>query len=129
MPYSPLARGLITATVTDKNELAQDDFRRTLPRLNDSHWQNNQQLIEEFATLAKEKKCTAAQLALAWVLSQGEDLIPIPGTKKRKYLEENAAAVDIDLNDEDLRAIDAVIKRYPNVGKRYSDGALKLVNH
>jgi aryl-alcohol dehydrogenase-like predicted oxidoreductase len=129
VPYSPLARGLITATVTDKNKLAADDFRRTLPRLNETHWQNNQQLIEEFAALARNKKCTPAQLALAWVLTQGEDLIPIPGTKKRKYLEENAAAVDLDLNENDLQAIDAVIKRHPNIGNRYSDGALKLVNH
>ena len=129
IPYSPLARGLITATVTDKNELAADDFRRTLPRLNETHWQNNQQLIEEFAALARNKKCTPAQLALAWVLAQGQDLIPIPGTKKRKYLEENAAAVDIDLSQDDLQTIDAVVKRHPNIGNRYSDGALKLVNH
>ncbi len=69
------------------------------------------------------------QLALAWVLAQGEDLIPIPGTKKRKYLEENAAAVDIDLTKIELQDIGTIIKRYPNVGNRYSDGALKLVNH
>ena len=129
IPYSPLARGLVTATLTDKNELAADDFRRTLPRLNDTHWENNQKLIEEFADFANSKNATPAQIALAWVLAQGEDLIPIPGTKKRKYLEENAAAVDIELSENDLSQIDALAKKYPNVGNRYSDGALKLVNH
>ncbi len=129
VPYSPLARGLVTATLTDKNELAADDFRRTLPRLNDTHWENNQKLVEEFADFANSKNATPAQLALAWVLAQGEDLIPIPGTKKRKYLEENAAAVDIELTQNDLSQIDAIAKKYPNVGNRYSDGALKLVNH
>ena len=129
VPYSPLARGLVTATLTDKNKLAADDFRRTLPRLNDTHWENNQKLVEEFADFANSKNATPAQLALAWVLAQGEDMIPIPGTKKRKYLEENAAAVDIELSENDLAQIDAIAKKYPNVGNRYSDGALKLVNH
>ena len=129
VPYSPLARGLVTATVQDKNELAQDDFRRTLPRFNDEHWQNNQQLVKDFAELAKEKNCTPAQLALTWVLAQGDDIIPIPGTKKRKYLEENAAAVDIILTNEDLHNINELLHKYPDVGQRYGEGAMKLVNH
>ncbi len=129
VPYSPLARGLVTNTI-QKDQLAQDDFRRTLPRLKDEqHWENNQQLTEDFADLAYQKGCTPAQLALAWVLAQGEDLIPIPGTKKRKYLEENAAAVDITLSAEDLAEIENILARYPNIGKRYGEGALKLVNH
>ncbi|MEP6926731.1 MAG: aldo/keto reductase [Ginsengibacter sp.] len=128
VPYSPLARGLITATVAN-NELAQDDFRKTLPRFSDSHWQNNQKLVEEFDVLSKEKNCTPAQLALAWVLAQGDDIIPIPGTKKRKYLEENAAAVDITLNAGDLQNIKDLLDKYPDVGERYSEGALKLVNN
>lgn len=126
--YSPLARGIITATVNDKDQLAADDFRRTLPRFDGAHWQNNKQLVNDFASLAHEKNCTPSQLALAWVLAQGEDIIPIPGTKRRKYLEENAAAVDIDLSREDLVNIEAVISKYPDVGNRYSDGSLKLVN-
>jgi len=126
--YSPLARGLVTATVTDKNELAQDDFRRTLPRFDDAHWQNNQTLVEEFAAFAQNKNCTPAQLALAWVLAQGDDIIPIPGTKKRKYLEENAAAVDLELNDHELSEIEALMLKYPDVGHRYSEGSMKLVN-
>lgn len=97
VPYSPLARGLVTATVGAKDQLAEDDFRRTLPRFDEKHWTNNQHLVDEFADLAKMKKVTPAQLALAWVLAQGDDIIPIPGTKKRKYLEENAAAADIVL--------------------------------
>jgi aryl-alcohol dehydrogenase-like predicted oxidoreductase len=128
VPYSPLARGLVTGTVQDKESLPSDDFRRTVPRFEGEYWQNNQQLVSEFAELAAQKGCTPAQLALAWVLAQGEDLIPIPGTKKRKYLEENAAAVDITLSKGELQNIEAVAKKHPNVGQRYSDGALKLVN-
>ncbi|HYK47014.1 MAG TPA: aldo/keto reductase [Parafilimonas sp.] len=126
--YSPLARGLVTATVTDKNELAEDDFRRTLPRFHDAHWENNQKLMDEFAAFAQKKNCTPAQLALAWVLAQGDDIIPIPGTKKRKYLEENAGAVDLELNDDDLSEIQALMLKYPDVGQRYSEGSMKLVN-
>ncbi|WP_153800044.1 aldo/keto reductase [Foetidibacter luteolus] len=129
VPYSPLARGLVTATVTDVNELATDDFRRTLPRFDGDHWNNNRQLVDEFAELASTKNATAAQLALAWVLAQGDDIVPIPGTKKRKYLEENAAAVDIELTTDELAAIETLVNRYPDTGQRYSDGALKLVNH
>jgi len=128
IPYSPLARGLITATVTDNEALAADDFRRTLPRFKDESWNNNTNLVKEFAALAAEKGSTASQLALAWVLAQGEDIIPIPGTKQRKYLIENAAAVDIQLSKSDLEKIEAVVRKYPNTGQRYSDGALKLVN-
>jgi aryl-alcohol dehydrogenase-like predicted oxidoreductase len=129
VPFSPLARGLITATLNDKTQLAEDDFRRTLPRFNEEHWNNNRQLVVDFAALAKDKKVTPAQLALAWVLAQGDDIIPIPGTKKRKYLEENAAAVDITLTQLDLQNIENLLSKYPDVGKRYSEGALKLVNH
>ena len=129
VPYSPLARGLVTATVGNLDELASDDFRRTLPRFHDESMNNNQQLVEEFAVIAKNKNCTPAQLALAWVLAQGDNLIPIPRTKKRKYLEENAAAVDIELSNEELHAIENLLDKYPNVGQRYSDGSMKLVNH
>jgi aryl-alcohol dehydrogenase-like predicted oxidoreductase len=128
VPYSPLARGIITATVNDPAQLAADDFRRTLPRFDEEHLQNNIQLVNEFAALAKDKNATPAQLALAWVLAQGDNIIPIPGTKKRKYLEENAGAVDIHLSENDLKKINDLIARYPNVGNRYSDGAMKLVN-
>ena len=129
VPYSPLARGLITATVNDKDKLAPDDFRHTLPRFNnDEHWQNNRNLVNEFAALAHEKKCTPSQLALAWVLAQGDDIIPIPGTKQRKYLIENVAAVDIELSETDLEKIESVVDKHPDIGNRYSDGSMKLVN-
>jgi len=126
--YSPLARGLVTATVTDKDQLAKDDFRRTLPRFDDQHWQNNSNLVTDFAALAAEKNCTPSQLAIAWVLAQGDDIIPIPGTKQRRYLVENAAAVDIQLTRADLEKIEEVINKYPDTGQRYSEGSLKLVN-
>jgi aryl-alcohol dehydrogenase-like predicted oxidoreductase len=126
VPYSPLARGLVS--ISSKEELAEDDFRRTLPRLEGEHWQNNQKLVEEFAAVAQAKNCSPAQLASAWVLAQGEDVIPIPGTKRRKYLEENVAAVDIKLSQDNLNTIEQLLQKYPNVGQRYSDGAMQLVN-
>jgi aryl-alcohol dehydrogenase-like predicted oxidoreductase len=128
IPYSPLARGLVTATVAKTEDLPENDFRRTLPRFDENHWENNKKLVDEFAELASKLNCTPAQLALAWVLAQGEDMIPIPGTKRTKYLEENAKAVDIIISDDELRAIDALILKYPDVGQRYSDGSMKLVN-
>ncbi len=126
--YSPLARGLITATVPDKDKLPSDDFRRTLPRFDQDHWKNNLQLVNEFSEMAKDQGCTPAQLALAWVLAQGEDVIPIPGTKKRKYLEENAAAVDFRLSEAVLDELDLLLNKYPDIGERYGEGSMKLVN-
>jgi len=128
IPYSPLARGLATATVTDRDQLARDDFRRTLPRFDDDHWKNNKTLVDEFAEFAQSKNSTPAQIALAWVLAQGDDMIPIPGTKHRKYLEENAAAVDITLTEDDLDEIENIVNSHPNVGNRYSEGSMRLVN-
>lgn len=127
VPYSPLVRGLITATINN-DELAKDDFRRTVPRFKEEHWSNNQQLVADFAAFATEKNCTPAQLALAWVLAQGDDIIPIPGTKKRKYLVENAGAADVQLNKNDLEKIDNILSSHPDIGERYGAGAMKLVN-
>ncbi len=129
VPYSPLVRGLVTATVSDKDNLDKDDFRRTLPRFDDDHWNNNKKLVDEFADFSKSKNTTPAQLALAWVLAQGDDIIPIPGTKRVKYLEENAKAVDVNLAKSDLEEIEKIVSKYPDVGERYSEGAMKLVNH
>lgn len=128
IPYSPLGRGMITGTVPDKDKLPADDFRRTLPRFSDDNWNNNNKLVEGFAALAQEKSITPAQLALAWVLAQGEDIIPIPGTKKRKYLEENAGAADVTLTNADLQNIQDLLDKYPISGERYGEGAMKLVN-
>lgn len=128
VPYSPLARGLVTATLPPASQLGADDFRKTLPRFGDQYAENNNKLVEKFAELAAAKNITPAQLSLAWVLAQGDDIIPIPGTKQRKYLLENAGAVDVQLTKEDLEAIDALVKEFPDTGARYSEGAMKLVN-
>ena len=127
VPFSPLSRGLITNTL-NLDELPGTDFRKTLPRFGGEYKDNNQNLAAAFAELAVQKNCTPAQLAIAWVLAQGEDIIPIPGTKKTKYLRENAAAVDIELSINDLQEIQAVMDRYPDTGMRYADGAMKMVD-
>lgn len=128
VPYSPLARGLVTNNL-NLETLADDDFRKTLPRYQQEYADNNSKLVTGFAEIAAGKSCTPAQLALAWVLAQGDDIIPIPGTKKRKYLEENAGAIDVILSPSDLKAISELIKKYPHTGERYSEGAMKMVNH
>ncbi len=128
VPYSPLARGLVTNSL-DVTSFAADDFRRTLPRYQPENMENNHKLVAAFAAMAAAKNCTPAQLALAWVLAQGDDIIPIPGTKKRKYLEENAGALNVELAAADLDAMDDLLKRYPVIGERYSEWAMKLVNH
>lgn len=127
IPFSPIARGLLANTI-NKDELPSDDMRRSLPRFDDEHWENNRKLADEFANLATEKNCTPSQLSIAWLLAQGDDIIPIPGTKRRKYLEENAKAVDIELTINDLEEIDKVLKKYPNIGNRYNESLQRLVN-
>jgi aryl-alcohol dehydrogenase-like predicted oxidoreductase len=122
--YSPLSRGLITNTV-NMDELAPNDFRRVLPRYQGEHGANNFQLASEFAEIAAGKNCTPAQLAIAWVLAQGENIIPIPGTKKRKYLMENAGAVDVSLSLTELAAIETLVKQFSNVGERYPEGFMR----
>ena len=126
VPFSPLSRGLVTDTVNVES-LSGDDFRLTLPRFSAEHWENNRNLARAFHALAADKGCSPAQLALAWVLAQGEGIIPIPGTRRRKYLEENAKAVDIHLAKRDLEAIDALLARFPHTGPRYSDSMTRLI--
>ena len=125
--YSPLSRGLVTATLPAADSLPADDFRKNLPRFTEENRASNNALVEKFATLAREKSATPAQLALAWVLAQGDDMLPIPGTKRRKYLEENVGAVDIRLTPTDLAAIDALANQHPVAGERYLEASLKLV--
>ncbi len=127
VPYSPLARGLF-ANINDAGSLAQNDFRNTLPRYRGESLDNNRKLAAALNDFAASKNVKGTQLALAWVLAQGEDMIPIPGTKRVKYLEENAAAVDIVLTPDDLATLNGIFEKYPNVGARYGEGALKLVN-
>lgn len=127
VPFSPLARGLVTNTLNTE-ELPQSDFRRTLPRYQEEYRDNNNKLTAGFADLATQKGCLPAQLALAWVLAQGEHIIPIPGTKKRKYLQQNADSVEVILSDDDFKNIDALLARFPNTGDRYNEAAWKQVD-
>jgi aryl-alcohol dehydrogenase-like predicted oxidoreductase len=127
VPFSPLARGLMTNTL-DLTNLKEGDFRTTLPRYTSEHAENNQKLANAFAEIAKRKECKPSQLALAWVLAQGGDIIPIPGTKRRTYLLENAGAVDIILNNNDLSEIEKLLVTYPNIGDRYNEFNKKLVD-
>jgi len=130
IPFSPLSRGLITNDIFDITKLPNNDFRKTAsPRYAGEHWQNNVSLAQAFKEYAATKGCTAAQLALAWVLAQGENIIPIPGTKKQKYLIENAASVDVQLTKEDFSAIETILAKYPNVGARYNEAQMKMINH
>ena len=126
VPFSPLSRGLVTNTV-DQKSLGDKDFRKTLPRFEDKYWENNTKLASGFAELASEKNCSPAQLALAWVLAQGENIIPIPGTKRRKYLIDNAGAVDVNLSHADLQDIENLLAKYPNTGPRYPESMAKMV--
>lgn len=128
VPYSPLARGLFQ-NINHADELTNDDFRSTLPRYQKEYRENNQNLAKALNEMAAEKNITGSQLALAWVLAQGEDIIPIPGTKRIKYLEQNVAATEVELTEAELKQIDEILNRYPNVGPRYSEGAMKLVNN
>jgi aryl-alcohol dehydrogenase-like predicted oxidoreductase len=117
VPYSPLGRGFLTGRLRSVDQLADDDFRRFQPRLQGDNLAANVAVVERIDAIAQEKGATPAQVALAWVMEQGEDVVPIPGTKRRSYLEENAAAVDVELTDEDLAALDDARA----VGDRYAD--------
>ncbi len=127
VPFAPLSRGLITNKL-NISTLEANDFRKNLPRYSGEYLDNNQKMTAEFATLAASKNITPAQLALAWVLAQSDNIIPIPGTKRRKYMEENAAAVDVTISNEDIFKIEALLKKYPNVGPRYSARENKFID-
>jgi aryl-alcohol dehydrogenase-like predicted oxidoreductase len=127
IPFSPLARGLMTNTLSF-SDLADSDFRKTLPRYQKEFEENNKNLAQGFAAIAETKGCSATQLALAWVLAQGDNVIPIPGTKRRKYLIENAGATDIDVTRDDLQKIEILLSKFPNTGARYNAENLKFVN-
>lgn len=126
--YSPLGRGMSAANAVDFSQLPADDFRRNLPRFQEEALQQNVQLVQKLESLAKEKNCTTAQLSLAWLLAKGDDIIPIPGTKRRKYLQENAAAADITLTPEELQGIQDILSSTNVAGERYTEHMLKLVN-
>jgi aryl-alcohol dehydrogenase-like predicted oxidoreductase len=126
VPYSPLGRGFLANRFSSPDEIDEGDFRRNNPRFQGENWDANQRIVAKVEKIAEEKGITPAQLALAWVLAQGEDIVPIPGTKRRKYLEENAAAADVELTDDDLARID---EELPEVsGERYSPEGMAAVN-
>ncbi len=126
--YSPLGRGFLTGQFKKFEDLAADDYRRFSPRFQSENFQKNLDLVKEVEKLAHEKQCQPSQLALAWVLAQGDDIAPIPGTKRRKYLEENAAAVDLKLTPDDLRRLNKVFPSGAAAGLRYPEHMMKLVN-
>jgi aryl-alcohol dehydrogenase-like predicted oxidoreductase len=128
VPFSPLGRGFLSGTVRGLEGLPEEDFRRRLPRFQGDNLSRNLDLVDRLSALAAAKNCTAAQLALAWVLAQGEEIVPIPGTKRRKYLEENAAAVELRLSASDLRSIEEAVPKGGAHGDRYSPAQLTLVN-
>jgi aryl-alcohol dehydrogenase-like predicted oxidoreductase len=127
VPFSPLARGLMTNTL-QLEELPDNDFRKSLPRYQQEYWDNNNQLAKAFASLASEKGITPAQLALAWVMAQGDHIIPIPGTKKREKLADNAGSINVQLTEKDLRDVEDLVAKYPNTGNRYTDAAMSLID-
>ena len=126
--YSPLGRGFLTGQFKRFEDLAPDDFRRNSPRFQGENFQKNLDLVKRVQQLAKEKGCTPSQLALAWVLAQGKDVAPIPGTKRRAYLEDNAGALNVRLTAEDLRRIDEVFPSGVAAGSRYPEHMMSLVN-
>jgi aryl-alcohol dehydrogenase-like predicted oxidoreductase len=128
VPYSPLGRGFLTGQIKKREHLPEHDYRHTTPRFQGENFQRNLDLIKRVEEITREKKCTPAQLALAWVLAQGNDIVPIPGTKRRKYLQENIGALNVDLSSEDLARIDEVAPHEAVAGARYPDWAMEMVN-
>lgn len=126
--YSPLGRGFLTGIFARPEDVAADDYRRHMPRFQGENFVHNLELLRKIEVIAKEKYCTVAQLALAWLLSRGEDVIPIPGTKSRGRLEENLGALDVELNRDDLRRIDEAAPVGFAAGTRYPEAAMDTVN-
>ena len=126
--YSPLGRGFLTGQIKRYEDFAEDDYRKLSPRFQGDNFARNLKLVKRVEAIAKAKGCTPAQLALAWVLAQGEDVIPIPGTKRRSYLEDNAAAVNLTLTAQELRRLEEVAPRGAASGSRYPEEMMRLVN-
>jgi aryl-alcohol dehydrogenase-like predicted oxidoreductase len=126
--YSPLGRGFLTGRFRKPDDLPDTDWRRNMPRFQGENFDRNMKLLERVESVAKEKQCTPGQLALAWLLAQGDDVVPIPGVKTRPRLEENAAAVQVKLTKDDLARVDALAPKGAAAGLRYPEGGMKTVN-
>ena len=127
VPYSPLGRGFLTGAIAKPSDLAADDWRHTNPRFQGEAMEKNLALAGHVRTLAARKGCTPAQLALAWVLAQGEDVVPIPGTKRVKYLEDNLGAASVRLTAGELGELDRLFPRGVAVGERYGEGGMRML--
>jgi aryl-alcohol dehydrogenase-like predicted oxidoreductase len=126
--YSPLGRGFLTGQITSPSDFPDDDYRRFHPRFTGDNFEKNISLVREVEGMAAEKGCTTAQLALAWVLAQGDDIVPIPGTKRVRYLDENIGALDVRLTDEDLKRLDEILPPGAAAGDRYHAQGMATVN-
>ena len=126
--YSPLGRGFLTGQITRIEDLPEDDYRRSSPRFQGENFQKNLDLVARIREMAQEKGCTPAQLALAWVLARGDDIVPIPGTKRRRYLEENLGALEIRLSADDLARIESAFPMGAAAGTRYAEESMRAVN-
>ena len=126
--YSPLGHGFLTGQIKSFDDLAPDDFRRNSPRFQGENFEKNLELVERVEEMAAEKGCTPAQLALAWVLARGEDIVPIPGTKRRHYLEENVGTLDVEITPQDLERLDEIAPKGAAAGARYSEAGMATVN-
>jgi len=126
--YSPLGRGFLTGQVKRFEDLAEDDYRRFSPRFQGENFEKNLALVDRIKSIAAEKGCTASQLALAWVLARGDDIVPIPGTKRRSYLDENLGAADVKLTAADLARIEQVAPKGAAAGQRYPEAMMRFVN-
>ncbi len=129
VPYSPLGRGMLTSGLRNLNQLEADDWRHSVPRFQAENFQKNIERVKALDELAKTKECTTSQLALAWVLAAGEDVVPIPGTKKTKYLEENVAAAKVQLSAEEMAELDRLFPSGSAAGERYPESAMVHLNH
>jgi aryl-alcohol dehydrogenase-like predicted oxidoreductase len=126
--YSPLGRGFLTGRFRTFEDLPEDDYRRNSPRFQGENFQKNLDLVERVEEIARRKQCTPAQLALAWLLAQGKDIVPIPGTKQRRYLEENIGALDVQLTSADLEEVEEVAPKGAAVGDRYHEAGMRTIN-
>jgi aryl-alcohol dehydrogenase-like predicted oxidoreductase len=128
VPYSPLGRGFLTGEIKSPEDFAPDDFRRNHPRFHGVNFDKNMALVREIKLMAQEKGCTAAQLALAWVLAKGEDIVPIPGTRRRRHLEDNLGALNVRLTEEDLDRLETILPPGITAGERYPERGMAMVN-